>query len=874
MAADGHVVINLSFESGDAVGGIKKLLQAFEQLAGGAEDAIDDVNEELDKLGDGVDSSEVEKEIEDIGDEADKTSEKLKDVDKQKKKAVSPLKKMGDVFGGAFGSLADFSGTFLSGALKGAASGISMLGDRVKSKFEGIKELIGHIGEKLLDVFIFDLMNQALDKTREKLGEIIAEDERLSKQINTIKGNISAAFAPLWNAVYPTVVKILNVVTAITSAIANLSAKVFGSAAVATDALKGEADAFGAVAEAAGSASQELGGFDEINTLPSSSGGGAGGDGAGGDLEDILATDLSTTFEDLHDRLMAINWEDVGKRISKALADIDFTKIGAKIAGGADYIMSAFRTVVAEINWKELGEDLAGGVDLIIAELPDLVATLTEWYQGAIELFYGFVTTFDWKGLGTAIKDGINNFFTGIDWKLVGLTLSRFIIGLGDTIITAVLGIDKDAIFQAIKDLLAGIDWMGIAKLLGELLLVAMINGLEMFTPVGWGLKGAQWLGLTDFDPSDWAMDAFYGNTTDGANESTRAVEEFGNTSEWLSGNLDKLGVSTDNVGGSMDNAASSADRASSAVNRVKANTAALANVQQTATKKTEKTTNAIEDENEALKETDKAAATAVLSNLSVALSHQNMVKTTSTGVITMDEALQNNLKGWEEYASKLTSIMATISTKQTQFWAKMSSAATSAANGIKNSFNSLPTHLSNAFSRAWQAIVSALTSDNGLKAFENGLEDVFKDSINELIVGLNKVFDKVETQLNQTLTTLKRLSVNGSKPFAGLQMVSLPEIPKLAQGAVIPANKEFLAILGDQKHGTNIEAPLDTIVEAMEISLQRNGSGNATAIASAVRAALMGMSVTFDGERVGRVVAAQIDANRRADGKFAYDLA
>lgn len=874
MAADGRVVISLSFDGSDADAGIKKIQQAFGRMAANAEDAVEEVNDELDKLGDNTDGSGVEDELEGIGKEADRTKEKLKDVEKQKKKAVSPLRKVGDVFGGAFGTLADFSGGFLEGTLSGAASGISALGDRVKSKFEGIKELVSHIGETLLDVFIFDLMNQALDKTREKLGEIITADEQLSNQINTIKGNISAAFAPLWNAVYPTVVKILNVVTAITSAIANLSAKVFGSAAVATDALKGEADAFGAVAEAAGSASQELGGFDEINTLPSSSGGGGGGGGAGSDLEDILATDLSTTFEDLYNRLMAINWEQVGQRISKALADIDFTKIGGKIAGVADYVMGAFRTVVEQIGWKEIGEDLAGGVDLIVAELPDLVATFTTWFNGATELFFGFVSTFDWKGLGTAIKDGINNFFTGIDWKLVGLTLSRFIIGLGDTIITAILGIDKEAIFQSIKDLLAGIDWMGIAKLLGELLMVAMINGIEMFTPAGWGLKGAQLLGLTDFDPSDWAMDVFYGNTTEGANESTRAVEEFGSTSAWLSSNLDKLGETTDSVGDSMNSAAASTDRASSAVQRIKSNTTALSSANKKTTTNVEKATAAIEEENEVLEETDKSAATAILSNLSVAMSHENMVKTTSTGVITLDEALQNNLHGWQEYANKLTGIMNGISSKQTQFWSKMSNAATSAANTVKASFNTLPTHLSNAFTRAWQAIEKAFTGDSGLKSFETGFENVFRKSINELIAGLNKVFDRVETQLNTTITTLKRTNVGGTKPFAGMQLVNLPPIPKLAKGAVIPANNEFLAILGDQKHGTNIEAPLDTIVDAMEIALQRNGSGSPEAIASAVRAGLAGMAVTFDGERVGRVVAAQIDANRRADGKFAYDLA
>ena len=42
------------------------------------------------------------------------------------------------------------------------------------------------------------------------------------------------------------------------------------------------------------------------------------------------------------------------------------------------------------------------------------------------------------------------------------------------------------------------------------------------------------------------------------------------------------------------------------------------------------------------------------------------------------------------------------------------------------------------------------------------------------------------------------------------------PQIPYLAQGAVIPANREFLAVLGDQKHGTNVEAPLETIKQAL----------------------------------------------------------
>jgi hypothetical protein len=58
--------------------------------------------------------------------------------------------------------------------------------------------------------------------------------------------------------------------------------------------------------------------------------------------------------------------------------------------------------------------------------------------------------------------------------------------------------------------------------------------------------------------------------------------------------------------------------------------------------------------------------------------------------------------------------------------------------------------------------------------------------------------------------------------------VVKLPglagKIPGLARGAVLPPNKPFLSIVGDQRSGTNVEAPLDTIVQAMKIAL--NGSG------------------------------------------------
>ena len=49
--------------------------------------------------------------------------------------------------------------------------------------------------------------------------------------------------------------------------------------------------------------------------------------------------------------------------------------------------------------------------------------------------------------------------------------------------------------------------------------------------------------------------------------------------------------------------------------------------------------------------------------------------------------------------------------------------------------------------------------------------------------------------------------------------------IPRLAQGAVIPPNREFMAVLGDQKQGTNIEAPADLIRQIVREEMN-NASG------------------------------------------------
>ena len=66
---------------------------------------------------------------------------------------------------------------------------------------------------------------------------------------------------------------------------------------------------------------------------------------------------------------------------------------------------------------------------------------------------------------------------------------------------------------------------------------------------------------------------------------------------------------------------------------------------------------------------------------------------------------------------------------------------------------------------------------------------------------------------------------MSGNIGIPAIPNIPTVDLPMLATGAVIPPNAPFMAILGDQRHGTNIEAPLDTIKQAVR-EVVGSGSG------------------------------------------------
>jgi len=116
------------------------------------------------------------------------------------------------------------------------------------------------------------------------------------------------------------------------------------------------------------------------------------------------------------------------------------------------------------------------------------------------------------------------------------------------------------------------------------------------------------------------------------------------------------------------------------------------------------------------------------------------------------------------------------------------------------------------------------------------GMKEVLRGALNGIIALANSLLSALATALNGISSILGSWQftvpewvpqLGGKRYSFSVGRITAPQIPYLARGAVLPAGKPFLAMVGDQRHGTNIEAPLSTIQEAVAIALEDLTRGN-----------------------------------------------
>lgn len=134
--------------------------------------------------------------------------------------------------------------------------------------------------------------------------------------------------------------------------------------------------------------------------------------------------------------------------------------------------------------------------------------------------------------------------------------------------------------------------------------------------------------------------------------------------------------------------------------------------------------------------------------------------------------------------------------------------------------------------------VVGVFTGD-WTKAWE-GVKEIFKGIWNGIIATIEGAINFIIDGINLLISALNTIHfeipdwvpIIGGKSFGiSIPLVSQVALPRLAEGAVIPPNREFMAVLGDQKSGTNIETPLETMVQAFKQAMNESGGRSQTII-------------------------------------------
>lgn len=154
------------------------------------------------------------------------------------------------------------------------------------------------------------------------------------------------------------------------------------------------------------------------------------------------------------------------------------------------------------------------------------------------------------------------------------------------------------------------------------------------------------------------------------------------------------------------------------------------------------------------------------------------------------------------------TTIIQPVKNFFTGMWDGLKNGAQNAWQGIKDTFSKVGSFFGDIFSKAWQKVKDIFST--GGKIFDgikDGITSAFKNVVNAIIRGINKVVAVPFNAINSVLTKVKNVSIAGLKPFSGLiSTINAPKIPELATGGVV--EKATAAVIGED--GAEAVMPLE----------------------------------------------------------------
>nr|UWG14268.1 MAG: hypothetical protein [Bacteriophage sp.] len=256
-------------------------------------------------------------------------------------------------------------------------------------------------------------------------------------------------------------------------------------------------------------------------------------------------------------------------------------------------------------------------------------------------------------------------------------------------------------------------------------------------------------------------------------------------------------------------------------------------------------------------------SATRTLSNLKEKIANVwNIIKTSTS---TTWNAIKKTLSGlWNSLESTASTVFNAIKTKVASVWdsvkSKTSQVWENVTTFVSNKVEAIKNAITNKFNAARDAVKSA---------FE-GIVDFIKRPINQAISIINNAVGMINNAIGGIESAFSFGPWTVPTPFGSKTIgfhATFPRIgtiPYLASGAVIPPRSEFLAVLGDQKKGNNLEAPeslLRQIVREESGKGQRDGN-------------TYNVTVNASGRKLLDIIISEAEMRRNRNGKNPFELA
>lgn len=536
-----------------------------------------------------------------------------------------------------------------------------------------------------------------------------------------------------------------------------------------------------------------------------------------------------------------LNWgtiaRDIYRAINDSMGEIDWEAIGRVIGDAFIHIFDFLRDIIAGIDWNQIGQDIAdflNGIDWINL-LSSLAGAIAAGINAAVHTLGGLVANLDWAIIGKALGEAVNTLVRDIDWPAAGKAFSDGLHGMITAAISFMETVDWHEVGKNIVDFLKNIDWIGLLSDLGELIADTLYAALDLIfsDPIGLLEIGAQiiaglLLGISKalLSIGDWLYDNLVQPIID-------SVKEF-------------FGIhSPSTVFQEIGE------------NLIEGLLQGIKNVWDTIVDFFKEKVEAIQDffsgAWDAIKETASSAWETIKETLS---GIWDSIKEKAVEIYT---AIKDKItEVWNSIKETASTVWEAIKTTVTGIWDGLKTAATTAFNAVKD-----------AVVDAWEAIKTTT------KSIWDGIWNTIKGVINSILGGVESMVNGVIRALNKMISALNSLHVDvpdwvpaiGGK-YLGFNIPSISEIniPRLARGAVIPPNREFLAVLGDQRSGNNIEAPEELL---RRIAREENGNGEVVALLQAIlEATRAGKTIMVDRKVLGKTVTDEQNRRTRATGR------